>query len=199
MLDSNAIANVSQSLETFLTNGLDGLSLAGASSVNAKVHDLQDDVSPAAGPVVAIYLFEVVEDASARNRPRVREPDGDRIRIKKAAMALLLRYLVTPIGANAGDAQKILGRVLQLLYDHPILSGNDLVPELQQHTNLALKVSLAPLTLEERARFWYAIQKPYRLCVTYEVRVVPISPEGSSRVSAVAGRDVGLGHLEGQP
>jgi hypothetical protein len=28
------------------------------------------------------------------------------------------------------------------------------------------------LTLEERARVWYAIEKPYRLSLTYEVRVV---------------------------
>jgi hypothetical protein len=35
-----------------------------------------------------------------------------------------------------------------------------------------LKVTLSPLTLEERARVWYAIEKPYRLSITYEVRVV---------------------------
>jgi hypothetical protein len=69
----------------------------------------------------------------------------------------------------------MLGRVLQALYDEAILHG----PQLQgglAGTSQALKVTLSQLTLEERTRIWNAVQQPYRLSVTYEVRVVNLDP-----------------------
>ena len=60
---------------------------------------------------------------------------------------------------------------MQVLYDGAVLSGVQLLGRLAQ-TNQALRISLSPLTIEERARVWYAIQKPYHLSVTYEIRVV---------------------------
>src|SRR5439155_5430664 len=66
---------------------------------------------------------------------------------------------------------RLLGRAMQVLYNDPVLSGAQLQGQLAG-TIEALKITLSPLTIEERARVWYAIQKPYRLSVTYEVRVV---------------------------
>jgi len=42
--------------------------------------------------------------------------------------------------------------------------------------------------LEERARVWYAIQKPYRLSVTYEVRVVNLDAIGADKFVPTAQR-----------
>jgi len=55
-------------------------------------------------------------------------------------------------------------------------------------TNQALKVTLSPLTIEERARVWYAIQKPYRLSVTYEVRVVNLDAISSEQLAVTSQR-----------
>ena len=91
-------------------------------------------------------------------------------------MGLLLKYLVTPWSGDRITDHKILGRTLQVFYDAPILSGTQLQSGLAD-TDQALKVTLAPLTLDERARVWYAVQKPYRLSLTYEVRVVNLDAE----------------------
>jgi hypothetical protein len=71
-------------------------------------------------------------------------------------------------------AAEMLATVLQTFYDQPILSGAILEPPLdaEQHN---LKVTLSPLSLEERSRVWYAVQQPYRLSLSYEVRVVNLS------------------------
>jgi hypothetical protein len=76
---------------------------------------------------------------------------------------------------------------LQVLYDGAILSGVQLQGALIG-TDEALKVRLAPITLEERARVWYAIQTPYRLSVTYEARVVNLDSEDEEHIAPVAQR-----------
>jgi len=98
----------------------------------------------------------------------------------------LLRYLMTAWGRDAETQQKILGLTIQALYDKAIISGPDLeindVNSVLEGTDEALKVTLSPLSLEERTRVWHAVQKPYRLSVAYEVRVVNLdSTEGERR------------------
>ena len=86
-------------------------------------------------------------------------------------MALLLRYMMTPWSGDRLTDHRLLGRTLQVLYDGAIISGTHLQGGLAG-TDQALKVTLAPITLDERAGVWFAIQKPYRLSITYEVRVI---------------------------
>jgi hypothetical protein len=56
-----------------------------------------------------------------------------------------------------------------------------------------LRVSLAPMQLEDRARVWWAIGQPYRLSVNYEVRVVDIDAEISADADPVLSRRVRAG------
>lgn len=145
---------------------------------------------------LTLFLFEVSEDASARNRPRVREVVPPDITIRKPPMALLLRYLLTPWSGNPLTDHRILGRAMQNLYDNAILSGPTLQGGLAG-TDQALKVTVSSLSVEERARVWYSVQKPYRVSVAYDVRVVNLVSEVFDEVSAVARRS--LAYQEPQP
>jgi hypothetical protein len=179
--DYSVIADVSATLQSVLTAAYRPLDPA-APPV-AQISDLQGTI--ATDPArVTIFLFETVEDSSLKNRPRVRvapppappppppaPPLPNRLYSQKPPMALLLRYMMTPWSGDRLTDHRLLGRTLQVLYDEAIISG----PQLQgglAGTAQALKVTLAPITLDERARVWFAIQKPYRLSITYEVRVV---------------------------
>ncbi len=142
---------------------------------------------PPATKALTIFLFEVGEDPSARNRARVRETEPPNLRIRKPPMALLLRYLLTTWGGDQSTEQKILGRTMQALYDKAILSGLDLQGVLQ-NTDEALKVTLSPLSLEERTRVWHAVQKPYRLSISYEVRVVNLDSAEAISLTPVTRR-----------
>ena len=71
--------------------------------------------------------------------------------------------------------QRIIGRTLQTLYDDAIISGPSLTGGLA-NTSQALKVKLVALELEDRARVWHAIQRPYRISLVYEVRFVNLDP-----------------------
>jgi hypothetical protein len=166
--DFDVIAAVSETLQTVLTDALSALGPSPAPV--AQVHDLQGNISTNPAQLT-IFLFDAGEDPSARNRPRVRGSAPPDLTLRKPPMALLLRYLLTPWSGDRLTDHKILGRAMQVLYDGAILSGPDLKGGLAGEDD-ALKLTLAPLSLEERTRVWHAVQKPYRLSVSYEVRVV---------------------------
>jgi hypothetical protein len=113
-------------------------------------------------------------------------------------MALLLRYLLTPWGGDRLTEHRMLGRVMQVLYDNAILSGSVLQGNLVG-TDQALKITLSPLTLEERSRVWFAVQRPYRLSASYEVRVVNLDTETLEQFRPVNRRSLEFGSLEGTP
>jgi hypothetical protein len=190
--DYSVIADVSSTLQTLLTSAF--APLDPAAPPVAQISDLQGNIStdPAR---VTIFLFEAVEDPSARNRPRVRAPaplpppppPPNRIYSQKPPQALLLRYMLTPWSGDRLTDHRLLGRTLQILYDDAIIAGTELQGGLAG-TDQALKITLSPLTLDERARVWFAIQKPYRLSLTYEVRVVNLDAVTVDAVASVSER-----------
>ncbi len=165
--DYAVIGDVSETLRTALAAGLASL----LPPPTVQVHDLQGAIGTAPAHVT-VCLYDVVEDASAKNRPRQRRPGpGGTLLVEKAPMALLLRYLITPWSGDRATDHQLLGRVMQILYDGAILHG----PALQgglANSSEALKIALSPIPLQERFWLWQAVQKAYRISVTYEVRVV---------------------------
>lgn len=190
MPDFAVIADVSLTLQNVLTGALAVLTPAPV----AQVHDLQDPIA-LAPPTLTLFLFDALEDASARNRPRARGVAAPgSVTSTKPPMALLLRYLLTPWSPDRLTDHQILGRAMQALYDGAILSGPQLAGGLAG-TDQALKITLTPLSLEERTRVWNAVQQPYRLSVAYEVRVVNLDSEVVDHLHPVASRD--LSYAEG--
>jgi hypothetical protein len=183
MPDYPVIGDVSETLRAVIDAGLSSL----VPAPTVEVHDLQGAITTAPAHVT-ICLYDVTEDPSAKNRPRRKTtgPAGS-LRIEKPSMALLLRYLITPwSGTRAADHQ-ILGRVMQVLYDGAIIHGPALRGGLAG-TSEALKITLSPIPLQERFWLWQAVQKAYRISVTYEVRVVNLDAIDAQLVRPVAVR-----------
>jgi hypothetical protein len=171
-------------LEQLLTDAMS--SLTGPPAPIAEIHDL-NGVIPTAPPRLTMFLYDIREDPSMRNRPKVREPDGNGFQVRKPPMALCLHYLLTAWGGSRITEERMLGRVLQALYDQPILSGAMLTGSLAG-LDEPIHITLVPLTLEEKARVWWSIQKPYRLSLNYEVRVANLESETLIEAQAVTTR-----------
>ena len=189
MATADVISAVSATLEERLTTGLATL---GPPTPTALLHDL---VTPPTSdpPVVTLFLYDIVEDPSARNRDKTRRVDANgNLRILKQPLGLCLHYMVTAWGGDRLTEQRMLGRVLQILYDDAALDGLELLGVLAG-TPAKLHVSLAPLQLEDRARVWWAIGQTYRLSVNYEVRVVSIDAQVETSAAPVRERRIGAG------
>ncbi len=119
---------------------------------------------------LSIYLYRIVEDASTKNRFPVQ---GNGAQLRKPSLTLDLFYLVTPLVGAPREQQIVLGKAMQVLYDRAILEGPDLVGTLAS-SGEELRVILNPVSLEETARVWQALEMSYRLSVCYTVRVAMV-------------------------
>lgn len=162
-----------------------------------ELNDLSDTVQTSP-PRLTVFLYDICEDPASRNRPPVRSVPPDAPSVRKPPMALLLRYLLTPWGGSQVTQQEMLGRTLQALYEDAILDGAQLSGTLAGSTD-ALRFTLAPLTLEQKSWVWYAIQKPYRLSLNYEVRVVNLDVVRGVPVIPVTSRALAPAEHPGPP
>jgi hypothetical protein len=190
--DFGVISDVSTSLVALLDQDLRKPPL----NARAQLDDLSG--SAPAGLTLTVTLYEILEDGPSRNRSRPQQPSGTAVLSTKPPMALRLHYLLTPWGGDPATEQQIVGRAMQALYDDSIFAGAELLGGLQGSAD-TLKITLVPLTLEDRARVWYAIQKPYRLSVNYEVRVVNLDATVEQRTEVVQSRALDAALVEAQP
>jgi Pvc16 N-terminal domain len=140
-------------------------------------------------PMLTVFLYEIAEDPTSRNRPPVRSLPPEPPTTRKPPMALLLRYLITPWGGGQITQHQMIGCALQTFYDDSIIDGDELVGSLAGGTDV-LQVTLTPLTLDQKSWVWYAIQKPYRLSLNYEIRVVNLNSDDVLPVRAVRSRTI---------
>lgn len=186
MGDFGVVADVSTIIVRRLTSAL--RELRPDDPPVAVLHDLIDDVQPEPEKLT-VFLYEIAEDPMSRNRPPVRSLPPDPPATRKPPMALLLRYLITPWGGDAVTQHRMIGRALQTLYDDAIVDGEELTGSLAGGTD-TLQVTLSPLTLDQKSWVWYAIQKPYRLSLNYEIRVVNMDSRDVAELQLVRSRTI---------
>ncbi len=129
---------------------------------------------PAEG--LSVWLYRVVRDDQRLNAPPERVGLD---RFRPTPLPLRLHYLLTPIRERETSAElghEVLGKALQVLYEHPVMRGVDLEPGLSPSA-VELAIRLETIDLEEITRVWEALDESYRLSVSYEVTVVAVDPE----------------------
>jgi hypothetical protein len=156
--------------------------------VTAELNDLSEPVQVDQAKLT-VFLYEIAEDPTSRNRPPVRSLPPAAPTTRRPPMALLLRYMITPWGGNQETQHQMIGRALQVFYDGAIWAGEELTGSLAGTTD-ALQFTLTPLTLDQKSWIWYAIQKPYRLSLNYEVRVVNLDSLDVSDLRLVRSRTI---------
>lgn len=129
---------------------------------------------------VSLWLYRVVRDEQRLNAPRARISPTQ---LQPTPLPLRLHYLVTPVinvdpndpSASVEREQTILGKVMQILYERPVLRGTALRDTLAG-TGAQLGVRLESNTLDEVSRIWSALGRAYELSVSYEVSLAHIDP-----------------------
>lgn len=137
---------------------------------------------------LSVWLYRVERDDQLLNAPPARPQPN---RVLPTPLPLRLHYLLTPVvtidpafpAVSPGLEQELLGKVLQLLYQRPVLRGADLRDTLTGSEE-RLTLRLEPMSLEEITRVWHALQRPYQLSLSYEVTLAMIAPETQPSVSS---------------
>lgn len=145
--------------------------------------DNPQELEDASTEGVSVWLYLVQRDEQTLNCPPRRLRNDE---VEYQPLPLRLHYLVTPIidresRQNSTELEQlVLGKVLQLFHDDTSLSGAQLRGALVG-SGLEFFIRLEPLTLEEITRVWDALDRPYQLCVSFEVSVVPIQSGNQAR------------------
>jgi hypothetical protein len=139
---------------------------------------------------ISLWLYRIVRDEQRLNMSPTRVGLD---REQRAPLPLRLHYLITPLadGNRAVEMeQALMGRVLQTFHDIPIVEGALLRDDFAG-TGARLTVRLESHGVEEITRVWDALERPYQLCVSYEVSVVlvdshrPLQPVPPVRSASV--------------
>jgi len=134
---------------------------------------------------INLFLYKLVENAQLKNMDWL----GDRlnsVRIKSSPLSLDLYYLLTPFSNQPEEAHKMLGKVMLIFHENPILnnihnSNFDADNPLHFKEDLAtsfekIKISLFPMDMEEMSKIWTMGDKHYKLSVAYHVSLVQLAP-----------------------
>lgn len=128
---------------------------------------------------VSLWLYRVAKDGERLNDPMQRI---SRTQCRRRPLPLSLQYLVTPIVTTRNNQtspeteQIILGKVLQVFHDHPILHGAKLQDDFSG-TEMELNVHLETISADETARVFEALDRSYQLSLSYQVSLVLIDSD----------------------
>ena len=185
MSDFRVIGDVDQTLAGLLSDAIDAeapLQALLAAAPDRIVFDSPGVLIQANNNTcVSLFLYRVSENPDLKNRPPVRVSPH---LMRQPPLALNLHYLLTPLLKNTHQSHWLLGRLMQELADRAIVRGSALAGGLRDNAE-ELRISLESLSLEELTKLWTTFGAPYRLGVTYEVRVALLDSarfEGGERV-----------------
>ncbi len=181
MSNALAIAAVTKSLVNLITNEIVAdpqQDLPSGIHVTAQPPDAANSDTTNTNQI-NLFLYHIMPNAAWRNMPL-----PDRVSPGESAqppLALNLYYLITAYTRETGevgdiDGHNLLGRVMRVLYDHPVLSAKDItLPDSDVQNQIErIRITMQPLNIEEIYRLWTGFQTQYRLSVSYEVSVILI-------------------------
>jgi hypothetical protein len=157
-------------LRTFFNSGLGGTMVVSLRNPEEMADKNEQGLS--------LWLYRITRDEDRLNDPPARITPS---LFQEPPLPLRLHYLFTPVvdvtvSNNSEMEQRVLGKVLQSLYGHPVFRGTDLSSDFSG-TDTELRVRLEPMSVEEATRIWNALEQPYQLSMSYEVTLVNIASE----------------------
>jgi len=220
-----AIAGVTAVLRDLLNDGIINHNVSGIIGSTVSVSVLPPDrvvaEDGAENSRLNLFLHQVTPNTGLRNEGLpARDPSG-RKRLANPPLALNLHYLVSAYGSADLHREILLGYVMQLLHERPVLDrqairtalqpspdvGDSLPPALRALANSGLAEQMEQLRItqeflnsEEMSKLWTAAQSSYRPTAAYQVSVVLIESTVPARVPlpvlsrgpVVAGREQGI-------
>lgn len=124
---------------------------------------------------LSLYLYNVRESGDNRQTHMIARGTTQ---IQYPPMAVDLSYLLTvhspaELQSRALDEHRILGRAMQVFYDHSILRGSMTLGTLAEKDE-EVRIVMEPLNGESILNMWNFADTPYRLSVSYTVGPVNI-------------------------
>lgn len=126
---------------------------------------------------ITIFTYCIELDPTRRHDELPPTSPGQPSRL---ALALDLRVLLTVWGTAASGELQVLGKCMEILDEHPVLTGDDLDPRFTWYPGAAIRVGIDTLPTENLLQLWDALSPSFRLSVPYRLRTVRLSARTTS-------------------
>ena len=166
MDDCAFILNVDKALANLIWNGVkDDPKTQAMVSSEKQISFAAPKTGEAGSKKLAVFLYSIVEDAAMRNRAPAVDSSGKRI----AQASFALRYLITPCTGNEESDRLLLGKIIQIIANSPLLTGDAAA------NGSIIKVMSDSLSLAELNNLWSAMGVPLKPSAYYTVSPVSIN------------------------
>ena len=168
MSSYNNLNSVSKTLASRIWNGIkDDKQIKTIINSEKQIIHLSPKDAQTESAQVSVFLYNITELSSMRNQQQT-TPNPS-----KPPLYLNLHYLITPLTLNVENDQIVLGKIMQLFSETPVLRGSDLQGSLSE-TGDDLRITLDALAADDLNKLWTMFSTPYKLCVSYTVYPVRI-------------------------
>lgn len=165
------IASASERLQKMMQEALVPNLVASAGRIALCSPSDEEDIA------LGIFLYDIQEYVHMRSHTMIDLPDGSQM---KPPMYLTLYYMITAYAAGdlrfrRTQEERILGRVIQYFYDHPVfeLGGEK------------IQVQMEPISTEDKLKLWSFPNVSYKTSVYYKISPVPVESEVVNAVDKV--------------
>lgn len=173
MSSYNNLNSVSKTLAIHIWNGIkDDPQTKAIIQSSRQISYLSPKETRTESAQISVFLYNVTELSSMRNQPQTTQNPH-------TLLYLNLHYLITPLTQNAENDQIILGKIMQLFAETPILRGSSLQGSLLESGD-EFKIILDSLGADDLNKLWTMFQTPYKLCISYSV--FPVRIESSTKI-----------------
>ena len=149
--------------------------------------------------ILGVHLYDIQEDGDYPQLNMI--PVGEyRHRYPPVALTLFYMFIVNSqahISSKSIDEQRILGRVIQTLYDNPVINVSRIQADAQD-TDENIYISPNIMSFEDKSRVWSnsGADNPTKLALYYKAAPVLIDSTRVSRPSRVVSVGVNLNEKE---
>jgi Pvc16 N-terminal domain len=195
MSSFQAIGGVSASLKTLLVEHVDQPPGLGAPltpiPVSVGLPPEEDDIDNK--PLLNLFLYRVTENGYLKNQ-EIPGRGFDGTAYGHPPLSLNLHYLLTAYGSTKSTttpaivddfiAHYLLGSAMRVFHELPVITeeletsgGVQILDASLRGEYESVKLTLEPISLEDVAKVWTALNRPYRTSAAYEVSVVQIESQ----------------------
>lgn len=143
---------------------------------------------------LGLYLYDIQEMREYRQTDYVRINRSQRMLPPKPLNLYYMLYINSrsQMTVNAENEQRILGRVMQILMDYPILPEDG-----TQGDDMGMTITFQTMSFEEKSKIWSVLSTPCQLAVYFSVAPVLLSSRKLSSFTRVVDARFTMEQLEG--
>lgn len=186
MAGYTCIMDVGNSLVNIIREGLSPDIIPNADLIGLCSPDEKGDM------VLGIHLYDIRENEDIRGADMVNVSAQKQ---KYPSTYLSLYYMITAFSKadvkfKAGEDQRILGRVIQILSDNPVVYMNEAQATAPSTNRMEPRVRMLNISVDEKQKLWHFPNTPYKTSLFYKVSPLEIESERIKEIRRVVQADI---------